>query len=377
MTTETSSNPVITLTEAMTFIALSIPIWGGRKKLRPEDLGLADQDIPSEVLIHWGSKRICNPEALRVFQTLKGQAERACLRVGTRFLGGFLVPNDQVAGVSVELDRLKTTFEQEVQTFLAGYDHEIADWIARHPHWERQLREAVEPANRVATRFAFRYRPLVIRPVDAHPGTLAEDTAEVGGTIFHEIAQIARDLEKSLVGQTQMSQRALGTFRRVRDKLAVLSFVDPRIPPVLAPLEGYLRRVPRSGPITGALFREGFGLWLLLRDEDRLARHGAGILAGEAGDLPSEPAEEGASEADVPDGNEADLGVFDTQALASETETEIAIAIESAPLMERSASGGQPLAAAPPSALTTDGEGLACFAEPTAPSERLEEDCFF
>ena len=364
MTTDTQSNPVITLTEAMTFISLSIPIWGGRKKLRPDDLGLADADIPSEELVHWGSKRICNPEALRVFQTLKGQAERACLKVGTRFLGGFLVPNDQVPGLSTELERIKSTFEQEVQSFLAGYDHEIADWISRHPDWERQLREAVEPANRVATRFAFRYRPLVIRPADDHPGTLAEDTAEVGGTIFHEVAQIARDLEKSLVGQTQMSQRALGTFRRVRDKLAVLSFVDPRIPPVLEPLEGYLRRVPRSGPISGDLFREGFGLWLLLRDEDRLARHGAGILAGEAGDLASEPedaesaeadsTEKGAPEANVPDGNEADLGVFTAERAESDSET------VPVPLKERSVSRALPLAAAPATA-----------------SALFEDDCFF
>ncbi|NCU21316.1 DUF3150 domain-containing protein, partial [Candidatus Falkowbacteria bacterium] len=216
-----TTTPIITLTEAMTLISLSIPIWGGRKTLRPEDLGLAAADRPTADLVHWGSKRICNPEALRIFHTLKGQAERACLKVGTRFLGGFLVPNDQVAGLSAELEGLKTRFEHEVDAFLAGYDAEIADWITRHPQWERQLREAVEPAGRVATRFAFRYRPLVIRPAEAHPGTLAEDAAELGGTIFHEVTQIARDLEKSLIGQTQLSQRALGTFRRVRDKLAV------------------------------------------------------------------------------------------------------------------------------------------------------------
>ncbi len=78
-----------------------------------------------------------------------------------------------------------------------------------------------------------------------------------------------------------MTQRALGTFRRIQEKLAVLSFVDPRIQPILALVEGFLSRVPRRGPISGALFQEGFGLWLLLCDEARLARHGAGRLAGD------------------------------------------------------------------------------------------------
>ncbi|EGV28136.1 hypothetical protein ThidrDRAFT_4037 [Thiorhodococcus drewsii AZ1] len=343
--THTDTSPVITLTEAMTLISLSVAIWGGRKRLRPEDLGLGDQAIPSDELVHWGSKRICNPEALRVFHTLKGQAERACLKVGTRFLGGFLVPNDQVPGLSAELERFKVRFEQEVQSFLAGYDHEIADWIARHPHWERQLREAVEPAQRVAGRFAFRYRPLVIRPAEDHPGTLAEDAAEIGGSIFHEIAQIARDLEKSLVGQTQMSQRALGTLRRVRDKLAVLSFVDPRIPPVLEPLEDFLHRVPRSGPITGELFREGFGLWLLLSDEDRLARHGAGILAGEAEDSSADQEDTTTAE----EGGTSELEVFAIPGPDPE--------VMPAPPLDRHLPEGMPV--------------------PPESHERLEEDCFF
>jgi len=62
--------------------------------------------------------------------------------------------------------------------------------------------------------------------------------------------------------------------------LAVLSFVDPRIPPMLEPLEGYLRRVSRSGPITGAWFREGVARWF---------RHGCiGLGSGMPGSSPGD-----------------------------------------------------------------------------------------
>ncbi|NEV62337.1 DUF3150 domain-containing protein [Thiorhodococcus minor] len=312
--TTTLDDTLITLTERLSLIVLTASIWSGRKKLRADDLGLNAGDIPSAELVSLGSKRLCNPDALRVFHTLKGQAERACLKVGTRFLGGYLVPNDQVDGLSGVLDGLKREFECEVASFLAEYDREIADWIGRHPAWERQLRAAVDPAEAIGKRFAFRYRPLVIQPAKGHRETLAEDVAEIGHTLFHEVAQIAVSLEKSLVGKDSMTQRALGTFRRIQEKLAVLSFVDARIGPILALVEGFLSRVPRRGPISGALFQEGFGLWLLLCDEERLSRHGAGRLAGDV-DPDADPSD---TEADAGPEPTARLDVNDDPDLSAE-----------------------------------------------------------
>lgn len=268
----------ITITEQMALIVLTVSQWSGRKKLRADDLELTESEVPSEELVSLGSKRICNPDALRVFSTLKGQADRACLKVGTRFLGGYLIPNDQIGALSAELDLLKTEYEVETQHFLTGYDREIEDWILRHPEWERQLRTAVDPAAKIGTKFSFRYRPLIIQPAEGQHEALVEDVAEIATSVFHEIAQIAVTLEKSLIGKDAMSQHALRTFRRVQQKLDILSFVDPRIGPILDQVERFLRHVPASGPIKGALFQEGFGLWMLLCDEDRMARHGAGML---------------------------------------------------------------------------------------------------
>ena len=65
----------------------------------------------------------------------------------------------------------------------------------------------------------------------------------------------------------------------MRDKLACLTFVDYRVQPVLDTLDGWLGRLPKRGPIRGALFNEGFGLMLLVSDPQRLSDHGAGLLA--------------------------------------------------------------------------------------------------
>jgi hypothetical protein len=110
------------------------------------------------------------------------------------------------------------------------------------------------------------------------------------------VAQIARELDRSFVGKDALSQRAMSTFRRIREKLGCLAFVDYRVQPVLESLTDWLARVPAKGPVSGALFNEGFGLMLLVSDPQKMSDHGAGILALK--DLTPNPADRPDEEAD-------------------------------------------------------------------------------
>ncbi|MEA1049091.1 DUF3150 domain-containing protein [Lamprobacter modestohalophilus] len=267
------------ITDRITLVVLDVRIWSGRKKLRAEDLHLADGAIPPEELVSLGSKRVCDPEPLKPFHRLKQSAERACLRIGTRFLGGFAVPKELTPGLAQELDRLKTEFDRHTQTFLADYDRDLERWISSIPAFEAAIRRAVEPVEVVAGRLRFGHQLVEIKP-SAQPGTLAEEIEGLGDGVFAEVEQMARELSLSFEGKDKLHRRALGTFTRVRDKLACLSFIDPRIQPVVDSLDDWVRRLPMAAPIEGALFNEGLGLALLLSDAERMARHGAGQLAG-------------------------------------------------------------------------------------------------
>jgi hypothetical protein len=130
----------------------------------------------------------------------------------------------------------------------------------------------------VAGRFDFRYQ--LIRVAPAVSGDL-EDSGR--GARRHPVRRGRRDRplarRELRLGKDALSQRALATFRRIREKLGCLAFVDYRVQPVLETVEDWLARVPRSGPVTGALFNEGFGLMLLVSDAERMGAHGAGLLA--------------------------------------------------------------------------------------------------
>ena len=187
-------------------VNLDVRIWSGRKKLTAEDLSLG-ADVPPEDLVSLGSKRVCDPESIKVFHRLKKQAERVCLTGGMRFLGGYAIPEDRTETVAAELDALGETFAQERATFVAGYGQAIEDWIALHPQWEAAIRKAVDPASVVESRLGFGYQLYRIAPAE-NAGNLAEQVEGLGDTLFGEVARIARELDKSFVGKDALSQRA-------------------------------------------------------------------------------------------------------------------------------------------------------------------------
>ena len=91
----------ITVLDHLVVVNLDIHIWTARKKLVPLDLGGAE--LPPEDLASLGSKRICNPDDLRSFGTLKARAVNLLEGNGIRFLSGWAVPDTRLPEIMREL----------------------------------------------------------------------------------------------------------------------------------------------------------------------------------------------------------------------------------------------------------------------------------
>lgn len=267
-----------TITDQLTLVMLNINIWSGRKKLVPEDLQLASGAIPPEELVSLGSKRICDPMQLKPFHRLKQAAERACLKVGTRFLGGYAVPHDHTNDLAAKLTELEEAFATATQTFVAHYDRDLRDWIAHLPLFEEPIRAALEPVETVRKKLGFGFQMITFAPA-TQPGSLSAEVASLGDGIFAEVKPMARILKEAFAGKTKLHRSVLTTFGHIRNKMACLSFVDVRLQPIVEAIDDWLRRLPVDTPITGGLFTEGMGLAMLLADSEALARHGAGQWA--------------------------------------------------------------------------------------------------
>jgi len=80
---ETQGAPnVVRLTDHTALFLVDYHIWSGRKKLRAEDLQMGTA-LPPDALISLGSKKICNPDALRVRRHEK-MSEKWC-KIGASY----------------------------------------------------------------------------------------------------------------------------------------------------------------------------------------------------------------------------------------------------------------------------------------------------
>ena len=272
----------ITVLDYLLVVNLDIHIWTARKKLVPLDLGGAE--LPPEDLASLGSKRVCNPEDLRSFTTLKARAVSVLERSGIRFLSGWAVPDTRIDDIMRELAVIRDEFNAAKESFLQRYEQSVRDWIARHPQWGNIIAGSTVSQEYVRSRLDFRWQVFqVAQPeaVDRNMDNLKEDIDRLGGTLFDEIAKAAGEAwHRCYAGKTEITRKALSPLKAMYDKLMGLTFVEPRVAPVAELLDTAFRSIPKRGAITGSTLVMLQGLVSLLQSPQALMEHGQMILDG-------------------------------------------------------------------------------------------------
>jgi hypothetical protein len=237
-------------------VTLNITLWSGRKKLRPEDLKLADgSELPPDKLASLGSKRVMDPEALAPFARHKRRAERDVLAVGTRFLGGYAVPIEKLGELMPKLATIQKAFEETKEDFLAEYDQAVDDWVAENPGWGEVIRRAVEDVAYVRRQLSFSVQSFSITPIEEHQTGLETEINGLADQLRHEVRQVARATwESSYHGKTEVGQKAVRPVRAMLEKIEGLVFLEPGLNELVDGLKAILAALPKTGPIKGADF---------------------------------------------------------------------------------------------------------------------------
>ena len=272
----------IKVLDSLLALHLEVNIWTARKKLSPEDF--AGATLPPEDLASLGSKRVCDPEALRVFGTLKARAVSLLDRHGVRFLGGWAIPESQADAIVTELEQILRDFNAAKEDFLSRYDESVRDWIAKHSGWEQIIADSTVSADYVRSRMGFIWRLYRIVPPDpADPVMegLKDEVVSLGETLFGEVSKAATEAwHKCFAGKTEITRKALSPLKTIHQKLSGLSFVEPRVSPVADLIHTAFEHLPKRGRIEGANLLMLQGLVSLLRDTDALIEHGQKIIDG-------------------------------------------------------------------------------------------------
>lgn len=275
----------ITVLENLLVVNLDVHIWSARKKLSPPDLGNAK--LPPEELASLGSKKICNPEELRAFGTLKARAVSLLDRNGVRFLSGWAVPETRIDEIGVELAVIRDEFNTAKEAFLKHYDQGIKDWIAKHPSWANMISGSTVSEEYVRSRLDFRWQAYRVEtPKGVTPGglndSLHDNITNLGSTLFDEVAKAASETwQRCYAGKTEITRKALSPLKSIYDKLMGLIFMEPRVAPVAELISTAFSSIPRRGTLTGGTLVMLQGLVCLLQNPQALLEHGQKILDGQ------------------------------------------------------------------------------------------------
>jgi hypothetical protein len=240
-------------------------------------------ELPPEELASLGSKKLCDPDSLKVFSALKARAVTLLSNIGVRFLGGWAIPDEETQLVCDKLKELKNDFLAAKDAFLSNYDEAVQFWVAKHPGWERLIADSKVSVDQVRHRFSFNWQFYKVIPPDQEVAgeSLKAEVDSLGQSLFGEIAKEAGVVWNIIfAGKIEVSHKALSPLKAMRQKLLGLSFVGTEVAPIADPIGTALSIVPKRGLISGENLLTIQGLVSLLRDPDLLLENGRKILEG-------------------------------------------------------------------------------------------------
>ncbi len=242
--------------------------------------------MPPEELASWGSKKICDPENLRIFSTLKSRAVANLDKMGVRFLGGWALPEALVRQAFDLLSSVRDEFMAAKQSFLNSYDQAVQAWVDKHPVWKNLIVGSQVSADYVESRLNFNWQFYKVKAPtgrDFSSQNLIKEVENLGTTLFDEIAKEAKAVwNKVYAGKTEVSHKALSPLRTIQQKLKGLCFVEPRVTPVADIIETALVSMPKRGLIRGTNLIMLQGLVNMLSEPDILIEHGQKVIEGQS-----------------------------------------------------------------------------------------------
>ena len=216
-----------------TLVHLKMRCWGGEKKAsRDSDINVGQGGkLPPKKLLDLGRKKIFPPKALDPLMSKRKSAERACLANGTRFMGGFSVPNDEIDDLVTRLDSIKANFQEELVNFLANFESNKEAWIAENFEFSHIIRNQVPDLDTIEKSFEFSYKLYKLQPVEGYE----PDDNEVANQILHEIGLSCKEMSDRLLNRKRAinGNKLSEQFNPIIKKLDTLSFGNGRLLKVL------------------------------------------------------------------------------------------------------------------------------------------------
>lgn len=227
-----------------TLVHLKIRCWSGEKKAsRDRDIQMgSDGKMPPEKLLDLGRKKIFPPKAIDPLTRQRKAAERACLAVGTRFMGGYAIPDDDVEDLLLKLDDINSKFDESLTEFMSAFESNLQAWLDENLEYEHIFRDQLPDRDSVERAFGFSFGIYKLQPRDG----FEPDEDEVANQILHEIGITCKEMSNRMLDRrTAISGKKLKEqLEPLIKKLDTLSFGNGRMLTVLNEFRALHNSVP-------------------------------------------------------------------------------------------------------------------------------------
>jgi hypothetical protein len=160
--------------EELVAIQLNIRFWPGQAKLRPQDLGLKEDEVPE--IFYLGNKKLYPNEIRQQFGQLSNRARTYLNDHSYPFVMEYVraIPKRNLAQVVERLEELKAEFMAKAQDFLAEYDSIREDWREKYTDIWEQLEPHYPPRDFLKRRFDFYWTVFEIKGAEVQEGSAPE-----------------------------------------------------------------------------------------------------------------------------------------------------------------------------------------------------------
>lgn len=226
-----------------------------------------------------GSMRLMDRKHLKCFTTLRAAANRYCVTEGTRFLGGYAIPEEKIKGLHKLLKETRDEFIQKKDAFVASLPVIVEEWAKvweekGEPEKAAEIRAKKPDPEYVKKALHFRVATVRVTAETVEDGINDGMENEVGSLAWNiacEIAQDVKDTWKPVSLRGTATQRIrTGLLKRIADKADGLAFISPKVGRIRDLINGVADALPQVGSIEGKDFLMLQGLVSLLENPSKL-----------------------------------------------------------------------------------------------------------
>ena len=250
---------------------IDVNLVSGRRRVKPEDIQEAKGVVIQEDdVMTLGSKKVFNPEKLRIFERLKNRMHGECMRRGSAFLSGYAIPETKADDLAKALNAIVGEAGTEINDLLKNYQKSLDDYCAERPEWAATIRANAYPEQYVRDRLRFSFNAVRVssaREEGVMAVNLHGQVSGLLGSVLGDVADEARTLQdKSLAGKDQKTRKVLRPLKAAAEKLQGFAFLDRRVTAIVEMINTVLAAMPADGVIQGPDLAMLWGVTSLLID---------------------------------------------------------------------------------------------------------------